>query len=945
LKLGDSARTCLVLLTLGVSLAVGQEPPADDDRVLRVGVNRDYAPYEFLDEDGRPTGYCISLIRAVAEVKGLEIELVPGPWSEIRARLESGEIDAVPGMLVSRERDKRVDFTSAHLTVDYSIFVRTGTKGILTEDSLRGLSILVERGSLMHDRMTALGFAADLHPVESEPEALRVLSRGRHDCALLPYRSGLLTARTDGLEGVEPVGPPIYRASLAFAVTEGNAALVQELEEGLEAVRATGLYQEIYHEWFGAISAGGPVWAELALWLVPVAAVVLLLIGVLLLWSWSMQRQVALRTRELKREIEERREAELALRDSEDRFRRIVEDQTEFIVRWRPDGTRTYVNRSYARYFGRPREELIGTSFFPVIAEEDREAVRNRIAALTPEAPISTDEHRVIRPDGSTGWQQWTDRAFFDAEGKVVELQSVGHDITDRKLAESRVRTSETVFHSIFENVQDMISVLDAEGRALFQSRSIERTLGWSEEERRGKSAFELLHPDEVSATQEVYAQAMARPGSRTTLVHRFRHKEGGWRTLESVGSAYRTAKGELRMVINARDITDLRKAEREQRSLETQLQQAQKMEAIALLAGGVAHDFNNLLTVIGGYADVLARKPDTERLERGLNEIKTAHDRAVGLTRQLLAFGRRQLLQPRVLPLSESVRRVHALLGRLLGVNYELDVEMEDGTGNVWADPGQVEQVVMNLVLNARDAMPDGGTISVRTENRELEDAETVCGTVIEPGPWVVLTVRDSGCGMAPDLIPHIFEPFFTTKSNERGTGLGLSTVFGIVRQSEGQVTVESAHGEGSTFRVFLPRIDAAAQSVVGADDDVADLRGTETILVADDDDSIRDLVSTILEEQGYRVVEARDGVEALRLADEHGGKIDLLVSDFLMPGMNGRELADRFREEHPRTAVMHMSGFVDSSIGSLGPSEPFLAKPFSPSELIRLVRELLDA
>jgi PAS domain S-box-containing protein len=388
------------------------------------------------------------------------------------------------------------------------------------------------------------------------------------------------------------------------------------------------------------------------------------------------------------------------------------------------------------------------------------------------------------------------------------------------------------------------------------------------------------------------------------------------------------------------RDIT-------ERKQLEDQLRQAQKMEAIGRLAGGVAHDFNNLLTVISGYSELMRNSLGPGDPRRGyVEEIRNASTRAAGLTRQLLAFSRQQVLQPRVLNLNTIVANMERLLRRLIGEDIELTTLLDSDLGQVKADPGQIEQVILNLAINARDAMPQGGRLTLVTANIDL--GKTEAGLGVPTGRHAMLAVSDTGCGMDVETKSHLFEPFFTTKAQGKGTGLGLPTVYGIITQSDGHIWVDSEVGQGTVFRIYLPRVDQAPDALSLSDEASRLPIGTETVLLVEDDPSVRELTARVLGEQGYVVLATANGQEALRVAEKHSGnQIRLLLTDVVMPQMNGRELAERMRAQHPHVKVLYLSGYLDDTItnyGVLGPGVSFLHKPFTSAALARLVREVLD-
>jgi len=502
----------------------------------------------------------------------------------------------------------------------------------------------------------------------------------------------------------------------------------------------------------------------------------------------------------------------------------------------------------------------------------------------------------------------------------------------------------EELFRLITENAADMIAVVGADGERIYNSPSYESVLGYSPDELKSTSSLEQIHPDDRQAVMEAAKEArMGGEGRR--IEYRMRHKDGGWRVLESTANTIRNSDGQVeKLVIVNRDITD-------RKHLEEQFRQSQKMEAVGRLSGGVAHDFNNLLGVIIGYAEFLQERLDqTNALRGSVDEILKAGKRAASLTRQLLAFSRQQVLDPKVLDLNSVTSDMEKLLRRLIGEDIELKTISEPGLGRVKADHGQLEQVIMNLAVNARDAMPKGGTLSIKTENMTMDTAFVRRYPYpVKPGPYVQLTVSDTGIGMDADTKARAFEPFFTTKEKGKGTGLGLATVYGVVKQSGGYIDVESSPGAGTTFKIYLPRVEEAyAKTERSPSEDPISVKGTETVLVAEDETSLASLVRNTLELCGYTVLVAGDGIEALAVSKRYQATIHLLLTDIVMPGIGGRALAEELIHERPEMMVVYMSGYAGQGVGEQGPVEPgsfFLAKPFSRDGLARKVREALDS
>jgi len=521
-------------------------------------------------------------------------------------------------------------------------------------------------------------------------------------------------------------------------------------------------------------------------------------------------------------------------------------------------------------------------------------------------------------------------------EGGIL---GVVRDTTNLRQAEEALRDSAEHYRLLFEANPQPLWVFDRETFAfLAVNQATVDHYGWSREEFLAMRATDIRPPEEVPALMEVMERlgdTPMRPG-----VFRHRKKDGTLIDVETLGNPLHFC-GRRAVMVLANDVT-------EHRRLEEQHRQTQRMEAIGQLAGGVAHDFNNLLTVITGYCELLSRSladriPDLHRVQ----EVHRAATRAASLTRQLLAFSRKQVLEPRVLDLDEVVQGMAPMLSRLLGEHITLKTPRALLVGHVKADPGQIEQVVMNLAINARDAMPDGGTVTITLADVELDEAVRGADAQLRSGPHVMLAVADTGSGMDAATRARIFEPFFTTKEVGKGTGLGLATVYGIVQQSDGAIQVESEPGRGATFRIYLPRVTSAAGDGQTAPAAAEAVSGRETVLVVEDEKVVRLLEQDVLVGHGFRVLVAGDAQEALALEERCGEPIALLVTDVVMPGRSGRELAQEFTRRRPETRVLYVSGYANDAFVGRGLFEAgtwFLQKPFNPETLARKVRDILD-
>jgi two-component system, cell cycle sensor histidine kinase and response regulator CckA len=572
---------------------------------------------------------------------------------------------------------------------------------------------------------------------------------------------------------------------------------------------------------------------------------------------------------------------------------------------------------------------------------EDREKAASDIVE-TLSRGTSRTEYRLRDTAGRYHWVDDSRRVLYDASNKPLEIVGVWTDITERKTAEEELRRREERFRLLIESATDLISVVNREGMIRFLSPSAERFLGRFPAEIIGRNAFEFVHSDDIPKMQATLHDAVANPAKPVTVEYRLRREDGQWRMLQTSCRSIPEQASEGFIVMNSRDIT-------ESRQLEEQFRQSQKMEAIGQLASGVAHDFNNVLCAIimqGDIARVVENTPEAVR--DGLNQIHAAAERAANLTRQLLLFSRKQPMQTRALDLNGVVTSVAKMLQRIIGEDVCLKLSLHPLPLVTCADSGMLEQVLMNLVVNARDAMPGGGRILIESGERTFTELEAGLIADARAGRHVRLCVTDTGCGIPPENLSRIFEPFFTTKDPGKGTGLGLATVFGIVKQHGGLLVVESEVGRGTKFELFFPAGNSTELVTMPKIPKANRSGGAETILLVEDDFNVRTLTRAVLEKGGYKVLEAVDGVEALQIWLRHAGPIHLLLTDFVMPGgITGQQLAIQLRDRSSKLRVIYTSGY---SVGILGPGPPlsedqmFLQKPYPPHQLIEAVRRCLD-
>jgi len=630
------------------------------------------------------------------------------------------------------------------------------------------------------------------------------------------------------------------------------------------------------------------------------------------------------------------KEAERRLRESEERYRALFSRAGDGIFIMSPDGKLVDINESFARMHGYSTAELLQMNIKDLDTPETIKKFPKRIARLMAGETLTIEvEH--FHKDGHVFPLEVS--ASLISFGGESYIQSFHRDITDRKRVEDALRSSEEKYRLVVENANDAI-VIAQDGRILYANSRFFDFIGESAEKIVGNSFIGHIHPDDREWVVGYHTMRMR--GEQAPMIYEFRLVDNEGEILWVENSLVLTTwQGRPATLGFLRNIT-------QQKQLETQLIQSQKMEAVGRLAGGIAHDFNNLLTVITGYVElILSKQGKEDPFHKEMIEIKNAADRTAELTRQLLAFSRKQILQPKIVNLNNIVVNMEKILRRLIGEDIDLLTVLEKDATTVLVDPVQIEQVIINLAVNARDAMPDGGELVIQTKYAFLDDSFAREHPSVVPGPHVVLSISDTGIGMSQGTMSKIFEPFFTTKEKGKGTGLGLSTTYGIINQSKGNIVVESVQGSGTTFRIYLPIVEGGEPSSRKSPSNDA-MGGEETILVVEDEPEVRELIREILVGKGYSVILAGGGDEAVLLAGDFKEPIHLLVTDVVMPGMNGRELAYRISAARQGIKVIFMSGYTDDVIshhGVLGDGIEFLEKPFSPETMVNKIREVLDA
>jgi PAS domain S-box-containing protein len=657
-------------------------------------------------------------------------------------------------------------------------------------------------------------------------------------------------------------------------------------------------------------------------------------------------------------DVTERRDTEDALRESQRAMTTLLSNLPGMAYRCVNDRqwTMQFISEGCAELTGYPPEDYIGNrcrSFADVIHADDRERVWQEVQKELQRRRPFEIMYRIITASGDTKCICEMGRGVFDESGQLLAIEGFMADDTERQRAEHALRESEQRYRNLVEQAPVAIVIHRDERFVFANPAAVQMLAAKSVDELIGRPIWDIIHPDYVDIVRRRVRTLYQRAGSVPVIEEQFYRLDGEVIDVEVIAS---TVAFEGRPASQAMftDITERKLQEAEHAKLEGELRQSQKMEAIGQLAGGIAHDFNNILTAIIGHLglaeDAIAKVlPHEHAGVHELHEVERAANRAAGLTRQLLTFSRKDVAQPEILDLNQIIIQMRGMLRRLIRESIELELRLAPDLRRVRADANQLEQVVLNLVVNARDAMPGGGRLTVETRNVVLDAGYVSTQPDARPGPHLVLAVSDTGTGMDQTTVERIFEPFFTTKDIGQGTGLGLATVHGIVRQSGGHITVYSEPGVGTTFKICLPAAAGAASRAPAEPEPVEakPLGQGETILVCEDDASVRQLTTKMLRSAGYKVIVASNGAAALKIAGEHPGPIDLLVTDVIMPEMNGRQLARALASNRPDMRTLYISGYTSDVIAHHGVVDAdieFLEKPFGQADLLKRVREVLN-
>jgi PAS domain S-box-containing protein len=911
--------------------------PTVAPRVYRIGWGLS-PPFQVRGADGQPGGVAIDLVRTAARRRGIRLQWVY--WAESsESALRSKKLDLWPIITITPERLRYFHISEPFLEAEYCLLVRADSPYVEEQDLAKAtIGFANSHIDLWHLR----NHLPDARPLPRQQrwQVMEDMCQQRSDAAFMDTFTGISTLLEKrgacGDQALRWIATPDIRSRFGIGATFESRAAADALRGEIGAMAAEGKLAPILGQ-SGYISHHVESIAALLnarrnVQRLAEAAVLFALL--FFVASWQSAR--------ILRERNRTRRAERTLRETEQKLRLMATNMKEMVLAYDMDRRLIFANPAVETLTGYRTAELEQAGFINWIHPDDRARMLGYWEGLFQGTAYENEEYRLVARDGRTKWASATWGPMRDAAGRQIGVQGSERDITERKLADEALRESERRFRGLLEHVQLAAAIFDLHANYVFVNDYALAITGWTRDEMIGHHSTEFLPAEQREQFVE-FAESLRQTGepSHWFSERQMLTKDGKWRWLQINNVVLRDSEGRATAVASlGADVT-------EHRALQEQYLQSQKLESLGTLAGGVAHDFNNLLTVINGYSDiVLDSLGEQDAVRPKIDQIRKAGARAAELTQQLLAFSRRQISQPRPLDLNRMIDESAAMFRTLLGEDIELTIDLGESLGQVLADSGQIHRVFMNLLANARDAMPDGGKLAIRTMSVAISAGSLAEHPEVIPGPYVLLVVSDTGMGIDEQTRVHLFEPFFTTKGPGKGTGLGLPTVYGIVKQSGGWIWVSSEVSKGTTFTIYLPRIEAEAATAAEKPPAAAKGGNNQTVLVVEDQDAVRRLAASILKSAGYRVLSAADGSEALALEAQHHGPINLALTDVVLPGMTGKQLADRLKVVRPEIKVLFTSGYPRDVIADRGVVDrdvAYLAKPYSPEELAAKVREVL--
>ena len=928
-----------------IQLSAEEKTWIKENHTVRVRIG-DSPP--FMLTDGEIRGISIDYLTKILNRHGINYHYIKPSevtWPQALKYIEQHDlVDMVPTAKITDERKKHMLFTDEYIFAPWVIFTRSDSDFVSSVEDLDGKTVSVEEGYAMHRELKQNHPGIKLRVISASLKhftqiPVKELSTGMVEAYIGNLITTSYTIQTQGYTNVKVAAPtPFGNHNQAMAIRSDWPELASIINKTLAAMTPEE-HAAILNRWLSIRYEYGIDRIYVFKWVLSILGIASVIIGIVLIWN-----------KRLKTEAIFREETEKALKDSEEKLHLIIDTSPLGICTVDPLGNFVRTNSAYEQMLGYSKEELKELSFFdvthPDYRPKNKELFQNMFSL---ESTGFKMEKKYVRKDGIVIDVSVNATAIIDAEGKERFGTAFVENITEQKLVEEALAESTHLLTeaqrltSIGSWVQDVPSGKLMWSDETFRIFEIDKKSSGDLFER----FLAAVHPDDRKLTTDAYKNAL-KTKKPYTLTHRLLMPDGRIKhVVECCETKYDDNGNPVKSLGTVQDITERTNAENEQEKLMAQLTQAQKMESVGRLAGGVAHDYNNISSIIIGFSELALEKVEQrDPVHKDLIEVLTAAKRSTEITRQLLAFARQQTIAPKVIDLNDTIASMLKMLRRLIG--EDIDLAWLPGA-EVWSikiDPSQVDQIMANLCVNSRDAIDDVGKVTVETRNVSFNEDYCVDHKGFSPGEYVLLAVSDDGSGIAPENLEKIFEPFFTTKGMGEGTGLGMATVYGIVKQNNGFINVYSEQGEGTTIKIYLSRHLGQAESVSREETLEIPLSCGETVLLVEDDTSILKLGKRILEELGYTVLAANTINEAVRLAEEHAGEIHLLITDVVMPEMNGRQLSELLQKAYVNLKVLFMSGYTANVIvhrGVLDDGVCFMPKPFSKKDMAVKVREVL--
>lgn len=908
-------------------------------KTLIVGADLAYPPYEYTSEKGQPAGFNIDMIRAVATIMGLEITIQSGVWSDIRRDMDAGRIDIQSGLFYSKERDKKLDFSTPFIKLSYSLFVKKSS-GIKTLENVRGKRIIVLKNDFGHNFVAKHDLTDHVITATTLSDIFTLIGQGEGDGAVLSRLQGLDYIYSHQVRDIEVVGAPFKPKKYCFAVGEGNTDLLAVLNEGLILVNRNGTYDSIYNKWFGPREQKSLLkrLLQIFMWgLLPMGA----LLAGSLYWSWALNRKIQLRTMDLQTE--------------RDYSAGIINNAQTMICGISPKGKTTFINPAVRKITGYGIEQVIGKDWWKTIHPSDfSPEVEELIRRFGKQENFMDFEMKMTTPQNTRKSISWSGFTIYDPAGNPEEIICFGNDITQIKRVQEELLESKRKLSVLINNLPGMTyrSLNDRERTMEFVSKGCVALTGYTVTDFVFGNKIDyndLIHPDDRDEVRKKIAQTLL---LKKAFQIEYRIQTGlnqeKWVEENGIGIV-----SDLNRVISIEgfitDITDRKLGEIKQTALEAQLQQSQKMEALGALSSGIAHDFNNILGVIIGYSQIMTMfdKVEDERFKKRVEQILKASHRGRDLVQQILAFSRKADGKHQTVWLKSLVEEALTFLKASLPPTVIIKKRIKANNAAVFADPSQIYQIIMNLCTNAIQAMGEGGgVLSAGVEFLEDIDENLVQVYNLDPGRYVCITIRDTGPGISPEIQKKMFEPFFTTKKVGEGTGMGLAVVHGIVKNLGGCIQVISSPDNGCKFEILIPAYDSK-KNFPDAQEAMNLPTGEGHVLVVDDEPDLVIVTTEILEALGYTVTGCTDSKKALGLFSRYPFRFDLVLTDQIMPDITGIQLTGKMLELRSDTPVVLCSGMsrtVNEEGAKKAGAKAFLKKPLSPYDLSHTLARLLD-